>query len=139
MLLSRPVPGVTATLTRLDGARTGRRAMTQSAADARPDASAGRARARRPLASEAAARGWNLSRTREDLAVMSRPFDHPPRHQGLLALGAFIWLPLVLWLLGSGPLRVPTVAAVAAGLVGFFLPDLALHGEAETGGATSAT
>jgi tight adherence protein C len=133
VLLSRPVPGVTATLTRLEGARTGRRAMTQSAADARHGRlSWARESIGDRLASEAAARGWNLARTREDLAVMSRPLTTHLGTKALLALGAVIWLPLVLWLLGYGTtVEVPIVAAVAAGLMGFLLPDVALHREAE--------
>jgi tight adherence protein C len=134
VLLSRPVPGVTATLTRLDGARTSRRALTQSAADApQGRLSSARESIGDRLASEAAAHGWNLSRTREDLAVMSRPLTTHLGTKALLALGAFIWLPLVLWLLGYGTtVEVPIVAAVAAGAVGFLLPDVALHREAET-------
>ncbi len=134
VLLSRPVPGVTATLTRLDGARGSRRAMTQSAADVQHGRlSWAREGIGDRLASEAAARGWNLSRTREDLAVMSRPLTTHLGTKALLALGAFIWLPLVLWLLGYGTtVEVPLVGALAAGAVGFFLPDVALHREAET-------
>ncbi len=132
--LLRPVPGVSATISRLDGARAGRRSFTESAAEPSRDRRFGRVRDSigDRLASEALARGWNLTRTREDLSVMSRPLATHLGTKALLALGAFLWLPTVVWLVGYGSsIPVPAVAAIAAGIFGFFLPDLALHREAE--------
>lgn len=133
MLLSRTRPGVTATLARLD--RTNRRSgLTRSAAGERVDGRLDRTResigAR--LESEATLRGWQLSRTRTDLAVMNRSMTHHLGTKALLALAAFIWFPAVVTLLGYGSgLGVPIVVALVAGLVGFILPDLQLRRDAE--------
>lgn len=133
--LSRPVPGIAATLSRLDRTRHPRRSMTASAAGAEVDGRLDRVRDTlgERIEAEAAARGWQLIRTREDLAVMNRPMTTHLGTKALLALGAFIWLPAVVLLLGlGGGVGMPVVLALAAALVAFFLPDLALHREAET-------
>ncbi|WP_374999729.1 type II secretion system F family protein [Aeromicrobium sp. CTD01-1L150] len=134
MLLVQPQPGIAATLARLE--RGGRRsAVTRSAAGERTDGRLDRAResigAR--LESEATLRGWQLSRTRTDLAVMNRTLTHHLGTKALLGLAAFIWFPGVITLLGySNSLGVPIVVAVVAGFVGFMLPDLQLHRDAES-------
>ena len=130
----RPVPGVAATISRLDGARAGSRSLTESAAEPSHDRRLGRVRdgIGDRMASEVVARGWTLTRTREDLSVMSRPLSTHLGTKALLALGAFLWLPTVVWLVGYGStIPVPVFAAIAAGIFGFFLPDLSLHREAE--------
>ncbi|GAA2084983.1 type II secretion system F family protein [Aeromicrobium halocynthiae] len=132
-LLAQPRPGIAATVARLE--RSGRRtALTRSAAGAAADGRLDRARqtigAR--LESEATLRGWQLRRTRTDLAVMNRTLAHHLGTKALLGLAAFIWFPSVVTLLGyaSGP-GVPVVVAAVAGLAGFMLPDLQLRRDAE--------
>ena len=134
MVLSRPVPGIAATLNRLDRTRRPRRSLTASAAGAANDGRLDRVRegvgAR--IEAEGAARGWQLIRTRQDLAVMNRSMTVHLGTKALLGLGAFVWFPVVVLLLGfGGGLGIPLIIAVGAGIFGFFLPDLALHREAE--------
>ena len=134
MVLSRPVPGIAATLNRLDRTRRPRRSLTASAAGAANDGRLDRVRegvgAR--IEAEVAARGWQLIRTRQDLAVMNRSMTVHLGTKALLGLGAFVWFPVVVLLLGFGDgLGIPLIIAVGAGIFGFFLPDLALHREAE--------
>ncbi|MEH3032844.1 MAG: type II secretion system F family protein [Aeromicrobium erythreum] len=132
-LNTRPLPGVAATLARLDRSKPGRRgsALTESAAkpdrlDRVRESLGGR------LESEMAARGWTLGRTREDLAVMNRSMTTHLGTKALLALAAFVWFPGAIVLLGfGGSVGVPLVVAVLAGVFGFVLPDLTLHREAE--------
>lgn len=133
-VLSRPTPGVAATLGRLDRTRHTQRALTESAAE---DGTGGRlGQVRQSLGerieSEAAAHGWQLMRTRADLAVMNRPMTAHLGSKALLALAAFIWFPAVVVLLGFGSnVGIPVVVALLAALLGFILPDLTLHREAE--------
>ena len=133
LLLSRPVPGVAATLSRLDRTRHPRRSLTASAAGAGADGRLERVRESvgERIEAEVSARGWQLIRTREDLAVMNRPMTTHLGSKALLGLAAFIWLPAVVFLLGFGGGGMPIVVALIAGVFGFFLPDLALHREAE--------
>nr|MCW2727850.1 Type secretion system protein [Aeromicrobium sp.] len=134
LALRRPVPGVAATLQRLDRQRRPSRSMTASAAGAEIDSRLDRVRTTlgERLEAEVGARGWQLMRTREDLAVMNRSMSTHLGTKALLALGAFIWLPVVVKLSGLvGGLGVPMVLALAAAVFGFFLPDLTLHSEAE--------
>ncbi|WP_456696073.1 type II secretion system F family protein [Aeromicrobium sp. P5_D10] len=135
VLALRPrVPGVAATLGRLDQQRRPRRSLTASAAGAEADGRLERVRATvgERIEAEVAVRGWQLTRTREDLAVMNRSMSTHLGTKALLGLGAFIWFPVVLSLLGfGGGLGMPLILALAAGLFGFFLPDLALRSEAE--------
>ncbi len=133
LLLSRTQPGIAATLSRLD--RSNRRSgLTRSAAGERVDGRLDRAResigAR--LESEATLRGWQLSRTRTDLAVMNRSMTHHLGTKALLALAAFIWFPSVVTLLGyASGVGVPIIVALVAALLGFVLPDLQLRRDAE--------
>ena len=135
VLALRPrVPGVAATLGRLDQQRRPRRSLTASAAGAEADGRLERVRATvgERIEAEVAVRGWQLTRTREDLAVMNRSMSTHLGTKALLGLGAFIWFPVVISLLGfGGGLGMPLILALAAGLFGFFLPDLALRSEAE--------
>ncbi len=138
VVLSRPVPGVTATLNRLD--RTRRRSLTTSAASTTSEATSrvdGLLNGMREglgtrLESAATARGWQFHRTRQDLAIMNRPLSTHLGSKLLLALVAFLWIPAALWVTGfaTSP-TIPLVGSLAAGAGGFFLPDLQLHREAE--------
>jgi len=134
LALRRPVPGVAATLHRLDRQRRPRRSMTASAAGAELDGRLDRVRTTlgERIEAEVGARGWQLMRTREDLAVMNRSMSTHLGTKALLALGAFVWLPVVVRLSGLvGGIGVPIVLALAGAVFGFFLPDLTLHSEAE--------
>jgi tight adherence protein C len=134
MLLSRPVPGVAATLSRLDRTRHPRRSLTASAAGAGADGRLERVRESLGgrIEAEVSAHGWQLIRTREDLAVMNRPMTTHLGTKALLALAAFIWSPAVVFLFGfGGSGGLPIVFALIAGLFAFFLPDLTLHREAD--------
>jgi tight adherence protein C len=131
--LSRPVPGIAATLARLDRADA-RRSITRSAARQESEGRIDKVREGLGgwLESFAAGRGWQLIRTQSDLAVMNRTLTAHLGNKVLLALGAFIWFPVVLWATGfAGTAGVPLVVALVAGAVGFFLPDYSLHREAE--------
>lgn len=132
-LFSRSVPGISATLSRLDNNRLSRRAMTASAAGSGLDGRIERVRETlgERIESEANARGWQLGRTRLDLSVMNRPMSTHLGTKALLAVGAFVWFPIALWLTGFASGAVPIFVALGAGVGGFFLPDLALHREAE--------
>lgn len=131
LVLSRPVPGVAATLNRID--RRAERSLTASAAkgidgtlDGLRENLGGRFEA------FAASRGWNFVRMRTDLAVMNRTVTQHMGNKVLLALAAFVWFPGVVWLTGfANGAAVPLVLALLAGVAGFMLPDLALHQEAE--------
>ncbi|HWU24050.1 MAG TPA: type II secretion system F family protein [Nocardioides sp.] len=130
--LSRPVPGVAATLARLE--RTGSR---RAAPRVTVDGAAGRLGVVRDgiggwLESAAAGRGWQLMRTRSDLAVMNRTLQQHLGTKVLLALGAMVWFPLVVWVSGFGSGGVPVGVALATAVVAFFFPDLSLHREAES-------
>ncbi|MEJ7634962.1 type II secretion system F family protein [Aeromicrobium sp.] len=135
LVLSRPVPGVAATLNRLDRTRHSRRSFTSSAAGTTADGRLDRVRESlgERIEAEASSRGWQLMRTREDLAVMNRPMTTHLGTKALLALAAFIWLPATVFVLGlAGGIGLPVVFAILAAVVAFFLPDVALHREAES-------
>ncbi len=133
VLFTRPTPGITATLTRLDRNRVTSRSRTASAAkglDGGLDVL--RERIGGSLELAATSRGWRLSRTRTDLAAMNRTMTRHLGNKVLLGLAAFVWFPAALWVTGfADGATVPLAAALVAGAVGFMLPDLALHREAE--------
>lgn len=132
--LSRPVPGIAATLSRLDRTHRNRSPVTASAAGSGLDSRFEQLRegVGGRFEVEAAARGWQLQRTRLDLAVMNRSITKHLGTKVLLGLGAFVWFPAVVWLLGfaSGP-TIPVAVALGAGVLGFILPDLVLRQEAD--------
>lgn len=83
---------------------------------------------------EAAERGWQLPRLRSDLAVVGKDLGGLLATKVLFAVGALVWLPM-LWLALTlfgvpAPPVLPGVFALAAAVFAFFLPDLALRGEA---------
>ncbi|KAA1419965.1 type II secretion system F family protein [Mumia zhuanghuii] len=128
---ARPVPGVAATLARVDGAK--RRARRRPAADAEKADLIDRWRESvgERIEDEASARGWAFARTRADLAVLDKPFAQHLGTKVLLALAALVWFPMVFTLLGYDPLGIPAVVSVLLAVGAFFLPDLQIHGEAE--------
>lgn len=79
-------------------------------------------------------RGWELGRQRADLALMGRTRGTHLAAQVVAALGLFLLAPF-LWamvrLVGVAmPVELPAVAALALGLLGFYLPSLQLRSEA---------
>lgn len=131
LVLSRPVPGIAATLNRID--RRAERSLTASAAKGLDGTLDGlRENLGGRLESFAAGRSWQFTRVRTDLAVMNRTVTQHMGNKVLLALAAFVWFPGVVWLTGfADGAAVPLVLALLAGVFGFVLPDLALHSEAE--------
>ena len=84
----------------------------------------------------AAERGWRLGRVRRDLAMMNRTVGSFLAAKVVYGLGLLLLAPIVWSVLrvGRRPAarpRCPALAAIVLGLFGFFLPDLALRGEAE--------
>lgn len=137
-VLVRPRPSVAVLVARIDA---GRRAMTPLSVSGTTAESTGglleplRRRIGERLEYEAAARGWRLTRLRSDLSIMGRSFAGMLATKVLVAVGALLWMPL-LWLALSVlgvpvPPAAPAVLTVAAAVFAFFLPDLALRGEAE--------
>lgn len=132
-LLARPVPGISATLSRIDEGVHSSRGSTASAAGSRADGRLDQIRESlgSRIESEVAARGWQLARTRTDLAVVNKTMTAHLGTKALLALAALVWFPLVFTLVGFGGLSVPAVVTIAATVAAFFLPDLQLHRDAE--------
>lgn len=131
VVLSRPAPGIAATVNRLD--RRAERSLTRSAAKGIDGTLEG---LRQTLGGRvedfAASRNWNFTTIRTDLAVMNRNMTHHMGNKVLLGLAAFIWFPAMVWVAGvADSAAVPLIVAFIAGVLGFFLPDLALHQEAE--------
>ena len=110
------------TIARIDaGARTGySHAATASAAGERVLGGLDKARASlgRRLEFEANARGWTFGKLRRDLAVMNQPFAAMLATKVFFALGAMIFIPIVLFLfsmLGLGAAgATPAIVTLAA-------------------------
>ncbi|MGH1565699.1 type II secretion system F family protein [Mumia sp. DW29H23] len=128
----RPVPGVAATLARVDGAK--RRARPRPGAEdgKKPDMiDRWRTSVGERFEDEVSARGWSFTRTRADLAVVDRPFAQHLGTKVLLALAALVWFPMIFTLLGYDPFGVPAVVTILFAVGAFFLPDAELHRDAE--------
>lgn len=132
----RPRQGVGAALARLDAGRRGEPSIVSVVAgDESRVGFLDRARlgigAR--IEAEAAARGWHL-KSKENLAIMNRPFAVHMGTKVLLAIGALIWVPLMVGVLAmfgvSLGVMTPTVFTLAAAVLAFFLPDATLAKEA---------
>jgi tight adherence protein C len=137
-MLVRPAPNVLSTIARIDAGRGGySSSSTASAAGEKVLGGVDKARATlgRRLEAEANARGWTFGRLRRDLAVMNQPFAAMLATKVFFALGALIFIPVVLFAasyLGfPAPGAAPAVVTLAAMAFAFFLPDLALRQEAE--------
>ncbi len=132
-VLIPPAQGVGATLARLDGARGRAQSLTASAAaghgDGRLDVLRQGIGAR--LEHEFAARGWQLHRTRTDLAVINRSMASHLGTKVLLGLAALVWGPAVMTLVGFGGITVPAALCIAFAVFAFMLPDLSLRRDAE--------
>ena len=135
----RPQPGVAALVARIDGGQRSLRPHTATALELQRGL-AGTARSTLDglgdrLEAVAAERGWRLGRVRKDLAVMNRTVGSFLATKIVLGLVLFLLAPVVYSTLRlSGvplPGGAPVLAALVFGALGFFLPDLALKGEAE--------
>lgn len=135
----RPRPGVAALVARIDGGQRSLRPHTATALDLQRGV-AGTARGWMQglgdrLETAAAERGWQLGRVRKDLAVLNRSVGSFLATKIVIGLLFFLLAPVVYTtLLSAGvplPGGAPLLAAVVFGAFGFFLPDLALRGEAE--------
>ena len=135
----RPRPGVAALVARIDGGSRSLRPHTATALELQRGV-AGSARGGMAVLSDrleavSAERGWQLGRLRKDLAVMNRSVGSFLATKLVIGLLFFLLAPVVystLRLAGVPlPGGAPLVAALLFGAFGFFLPDLALKGEAE--------
>lgn len=135
----RPRPGVAALVARIDGGQRSLRPHTATALELQRGL-AGAARGGMQVLGDrletfAAERGWRLGRVRKDLAVLNRSVGSFLATKTVLGLVFFLLAPVVYTTLRTAgvplPGGAPLLAAVVFGAFGFFLPDLALKGEAE--------
>lgn len=135
----RPRPGVAALVARIDGGHRSLRPHTATALELQRGL-AGSARGGMTVLGDrleavAAERGWELGRVRKDLAVMNRSVGSFLATKIVLGLAFFLLAPVAystMRLTGVPlPGGAPLLAALVFGGLGFFLPDLALKGEAE--------
>ena len=135
----RPRPGVAALVARIDGGQRSLRPHTATALELQRGL-AGAARGGMQVLSDrletgAAERGWQLGRVRKDLAVLNRSVGSFLATKIVLGLVFFLLAPVLYTTLRTAgvplPGGAPLLAAVVFGAFGFFLPDLALKGEAE--------
>jgi Flp pilus assembly protein TadB len=134
----RPKPGVAALVHRID---VGTKSMTtHTVTPFEAEQRQGRldswmARLGDRLEVLAAQRGWRLGRVRSDLAIMSQTVGGFLATKLVYGVGALLLAPVLWAVLRAGgiglPPQIPAVTALVFGLFGFFLPDLALRGEAE--------
>ena len=134
----KPRANVLSTIARIDAGRGGYLGgATASAAGERVLGGVDRARETlgRRLEAEANARGWAFGKLRRDLAVMNRPFAAMLATKAFFALGAMVFIPIVLFLFSAigitAPGAAPAIVTLAFMALAFFLPDLALRQEAE--------
>jgi len=134
--IMRPRPGLSTLVARIDEGSRSMTPHTRTPHEAQRSSAVDSAMRRLGdrLQVLAANRGWRLGRVRSDLAIMNRTVGAFLATKvvlgvGLLLLGPVLWgvmrvagVPL--------PVAIPAIAAVALGGFGFFLPDLALRGEA---------
>jgi tight adherence protein C len=135
----RPQPSVAVLVARID---SGRRSLSPNfTSELVPERASGgfleplRRRVGDRLEREVVSRGWRLHRLRSDLAIMGRTLSGLLATKVFLAVGALVWMPL-LWVAVSMfglplPPAAPAVLTLGAATLAFFLPDLALRGEAE--------
>ena len=135
----RPRPGVAALVARIDGGQRSLRPHTATALEVQQGlagaARSGMQRLGDRLETSAAERGWQLGRVRKDLAVLNRSIGSFLATKIVLGLVFFLLAPVLYTTLRTAgvplPGGAPLLAALVFGGFGFFLPDLALKGEAE--------
>ena len=134
----RPRPGVAALVSRIDGGARSMRTHTATAREVQRGL-AGPARGALDglgdrLETLAVERGWQLGRVRKDLAVMNRSIGAFLATKIALGLLLFLLAPVLYTIMRVFgvplPGGAPLLAALVFGAFGFFLPDLALRGEA---------
>jgi tight adherence protein C len=134
----RPRPGVASMIARIDSGSRSMQTRTVTQLEVHQGRAGGinglMARLSDRLEVLAADRGWRLGRVRADLAIMNRTVGSFLATKTVLGLVFFLLAPL-LWsaLRVAGiPLSpaIPAFAAVVLGVFAFFVPDLALRGEA---------
>lgn len=134
----RPKPGISTLIHRIDAGAKSMTTRTVTELEAERGAGVLDSWQRRlgdRLEVLAAERGWRLGRVRRDLAIMNRTLGGFLAAKVLYGLLLLLLAP-VLWsvLRVAGiplPPAIPAVGALVLGLFGFFVPDLALRGEAE--------
>jgi tight adherence protein C len=135
----RPRPGVAILVARIDGGTRSLRPHTATALELQSGL-AGSARSWLQVLGDrfealAAERGWQLGRVRKDLAVLNRSVGSFLATKTVLGLLFFLLAPVLYstMRLAGVPLPggAPLLAALVFGAFGFFLPDLALRGEAD--------
>lgn len=135
----RPRPGVAALVARIDGGTRSLRPHTATAFELESGL-AGSARSALQVLGDrlealAAERGWQLGRVRKDLAVLNRSVGSFLATKIMLGLLFFLLAPVLYSTLRIAGLPLPggapLLAALVFGAFGFFLPDLALRGEAD--------
>ena len=133
----RPRPGVAVLVSRIDSSRRSMRTSTVSGLEAggmRAGSERMLGRLGDLLEVQAAERGWQLGRTRQDLAVLNRSVGRFLAEKTAIGLLMFSLAPVVWSFIRFAgapvPVGVPLVGALLLGLLGFFIPDLALRGEA---------
>jgi tight adherence protein C len=137
----RPEPGVATMIYRIDSGVKSMttRTVTQLEAAAEAERQSAIDSAFRRLGDRldvlAAERGWRLGRVRTDLAMMNRTVGGFLATKVVFGVGALLLAPILWSVLQVGgvglPPALPAVGAILFGLFGFFIPDLALRGEAE--------
>ena len=106
---------------------------TRTLPGAGPDAASGSGVGTR-LAAELDRPGLRLASVQADLAIVGHPVERFFADKALFALVGVLLVPSVVALLGLGgvvmPLVLPVWTSLVLGVVGFFLPDLLIRGEA---------
>lgn len=134
----RPKPGLETLVHRIDVGSKSMKTRTvtaheQSKQPSRIDSLATRLSDR--LEVLAAERNWKLGRVRTDLGIMNRTLGSFLAGKVLFGVGLFLLAPIVYSVVRVGgldlPVALPALGAILFGLFGFFIPDLALRGEAE--------
>lgn len=133
----RPKPGLATLVHRIDSGSRSMTTLTVTNLDAhrRNVVDSGMRRLGDRFEALAAERGWRLGRVRQNLAIMNRTVGSFLATKVVYGIGLLLIAPVLWSVMRLGgialPAEIPALAAILFGLFGFFLPDLALRGEAE--------
>jgi tight adherence protein C len=129
-----PRPGLSARLAAFDAARRRGEAEPSRAAITAERVTGLRARVGKSLAAFYEARGWQQRSVRADLALLDRSFETFLATKVLLAIGAIVFIPILVAyfaVLGLDVVvAVPVWLGIFFALIFFLLPDMQLRGEA---------
>jgi Flp pilus assembly protein TadB len=129
-----PRPGLSARLAAFDAARRRGEAEPSRAAITAERVTGLRARVGKSLAAFYEARGWQQRSVRADLALLDRSFETFLATKFLLAIGAIVFIPILVAYFAVLGLNVVVAVPVWLGiffaLIFFLLPDMQLRGEA---------